>query len=424
MKKRLFTLSVIAGITLTGCGGGGSSSSNSDVNGQFIDSPVKGLHYVSADHNGTTDTKGNYVCTKGQTVSFYAGGIKVGETACSALTTPLTLADNNQSMAANIAYFLQNLDIDGNLDNGIQVPETITAMNIDFRKKEEIDTAFNNLNITPKITPGEAYNNFENYITQKDKPKNTPASTNIENTASSFTNGEVSIPNQPSTSNDNNSETTSPNDEKNISIENPPMPNTNTSETSAETAETNINTTATATASKCTSSISQQGISDTTTFEVEGDGISVNKTEMGDMEMCEISFSAPVILDEVYTKEKLDYKNSTKNEWANGYIEYFYPSGKVHYNLTTSKGNTDCTAYYDVSYLNGIISDGYEIDDYYNFDNNDYLKDKGNCPNWVFEKADDENNDKGTVQATTDMKITSTDGKTYTIKKNENVEIK
>ena len=162
MKKVVVT-SLVAGIMI-GCGSS-SSSSDSTTKGQFVDAPVQGLTYKSASYTGTTDKNGNYQCKNGEAVSFYAGGVKLGETLCSNLTTPNSLAHGYEAVAQNIAYFLQNLDSDENISNGIQIPNDIPTMAVDFTDETSVDTALNNLGISePKITPQEAYQNFKNYM--------------------------------------------------------------------------------------------------------------------------------------------------------------------------------------------------------------------------------------------------------------------
>ncbi len=169
MKKSVAT-SLVA-VIMIGCGSGSSSSDSTTtatpttITGQFVDSPVEGIIYKSSSYSGVTDENGNYQCKNGEAVSFYAGGVKLGEILCSNLTTPNSLAHGYESVAQNIAYFLQNLDSDGNISNGIQLPDDIPTMAVDFTDETSVNTALNNLGISePKITPEKAYQNFKTYM--------------------------------------------------------------------------------------------------------------------------------------------------------------------------------------------------------------------------------------------------------------------
>ena len=177
--KKVVILPLIASIFI-GCGGSssGSSSNSTITTGRFVDAPVEGLTYISKDYNGTTNKNGNYECKQNDTISFYAGKIKIGEAICSKLITPLTLADNNKTIATNITYFIQNLDKDKNLNNGIQIPNNIPELKVDFKDTTEIDDVLNNLGIVPNITPQESFANFKNYLNQYN---NSNSNNNIDN---------------------------------------------------------------------------------------------------------------------------------------------------------------------------------------------------------------------------------------------------
>ena len=347
MKKVILTTSLIAGIII-GCGSSSSSSSNTPIKGQFIDSPVEGLKYISKDFNGTTDKNGYYQCKSKENVTFYAGETKIGTTTCSKLTTPLTVANNNKTVAENIAYFIQNIDKDGNISNGIQILDNIPSMNIDFSNKSDIDTALNNLGITPKITPDEAYNNLKDYLAQMNQ------------------------------NNENN------------------------------TVNVDLNS------YQCVNSNTYNGFKYTQAISVIGGNqyLQLDKTN------CEINVPNPFKVKEIYAKTTLlSYKDLTTGETANGYVEYYYPEGKVHYDGYSSKyGNINCTAYFDTSYLDGYIASGDDIEEYYEFDDKKNLKSKGDCPDWVFEE--DDNNDQITFKQQTDIKI-DTNNTTIEIKKYE-----
>ena len=149
-------LAVTSAVVLVSCGGGSSVAS-----GTFTDAaPVSGLQYTTATQSGTTDSKGTFYYIPGETVSFSVGSITVGQaTAASALnsfslvgmTAPITSLgeDFNANMpelrlfqqAINISSFLQTLDSDADLSNGISIPSQAIALatntNIKFNQKSE-----------------------------------------------------------------------------------------------------------------------------------------------------------------------------------------------------------------------------------------------------------------------------------------------
>lgn len=111
--------------SLIGCG----SSHNSEplLTGIFVDDVVEGLEYRAGDRVGYTDSQGKFYYRVSETVSFYVGGIKIGETSeAKELTTPIDLVDEDNSFVlhptvTNICRFLQTLDEDGDPDNGIRI---------------------------------------------------------------------------------------------------------------------------------------------------------------------------------------------------------------------------------------------------------------------------------------------------------------
>ena len=146
-------IALIAFLSLSaGCITNSSDSGNPDMlvrTGYFLDAPVQGLYYETATLWGFTGANGAFDYQIGEQVSFYVGDILLGRTAGAGEITPFDLAgmsppetnieivrarnriDRNPSatpleIALNIAVFLQSLDEDGNLSNGILIPEIIS----------------------------------------------------------------------------------------------------------------------------------------------------------------------------------------------------------------------------------------------------------------------------------------------------------
>lgn len=155
MKKQLLSL-IITSIALTGCGGGGDSSSNTTApnikTGTFTDSPVKGLFYETKTQSGLTNEAGEFNYIEGETITFKLGASVLGIASAEEVMTPFTISGvkalvkqkeitnaflnqspNSFEKAINIATLLQGLDQDGNHDNGIDLAnahETLTNLSI------------------------------------------------------------------------------------------------------------------------------------------------------------------------------------------------------------------------------------------------------------------------------------------------------
>ncbi len=141
----LVTSTMIVG--LVGCGGGGSGSSSNDgtSTGVFIDSPVNGLHYITATQDGYTNNKGEFKYKAGEQVEFFLNTLSLGKIDASSLITPYTMAgdtdiSNPSKKASNIALLLQNFDADRSNGDMIDVSK--------FKDLGVYDLSYINLNTT------------------------------------------------------------------------------------------------------------------------------------------------------------------------------------------------------------------------------------------------------------------------------------
>lgn len=154
-----FMAGITAAIALSGCGGGGGGGGNqppapqpvSVLTGQFSDSEVSGLRYLTSSRSGTTDAAGRFEYVAGETVEFYLGDLLLGAAQGAATLTPFDLvpeaepftgsrlryvlarADGlpNQypiAQVLNIAIVLQTLDSDNDPDNGIEIVPEMAAL--------------------------------------------------------------------------------------------------------------------------------------------------------------------------------------------------------------------------------------------------------------------------------------------------------
>ncbi len=150
--SRLIATAIMAG-ALVACGGGGSGStsaagSNSTPvetatsTGIFLDSPVGGINYSTASHNGKTNAKGEFLYISGEKVTFSIGSMALPAVTAGATVTPLDIVgttDIDHQMVSNILVLLQSLDEDGDPTNGITIPAGAAA---------QADTAIN-FDVTP-----------------------------------------------------------------------------------------------------------------------------------------------------------------------------------------------------------------------------------------------------------------------------------
>lgn len=139
-------------LLLTACGGGGAGGGGGDT---IIDnSPgfgavrVQGLYYETATRQGFTGPRGEFAFEPGETIEFRVGDTILGSAPAKERMTaadlvpgggvPLsndvlreTLHGTEKSAEAhflNLIIFLQSLDGDVDLDNGIQIPEEVHAL--------------------------------------------------------------------------------------------------------------------------------------------------------------------------------------------------------------------------------------------------------------------------------------------------------
>lgn len=154
MNNTAITLPAVAVLSmmLIGCGGEASKKNATPVTpeqssqrpgltsdlqtGQFVDSPVAGIHYKTETLSGFTDAQGYFNYKPDESVTFSIGNIVLGKGKAGALITPSSLVnthkiDINQlkeqnpsafkAATVNILRLLQTIDKDADPSNGIQI---------------------------------------------------------------------------------------------------------------------------------------------------------------------------------------------------------------------------------------------------------------------------------------------------------------
>jgi hypothetical protein len=110
------------------------------LTGVFVDSPVKGLRWISGSRFGMTDITGAFNYISVATVEFYVGDILIGEALGNSVIIPIDLVadaqDINNTTVINIVRFLMTLDDDNDVSNGIKIIQAISDLalgaSIDF----------------------------------------------------------------------------------------------------------------------------------------------------------------------------------------------------------------------------------------------------------------------------------------------------
>jgi len=137
IKIMLITISAL----ISGCGGSDSCGSklafgaltsinceggNNILKGRFLDSAVEGLEYETPSRVGKTNSNGEFTYLEGELVTFKIYGVPIGSIAGTNLVTPISIAPitGAADFSMNVLRFLQSIDSDNNLGNGVQLPSS------------------------------------------------------------------------------------------------------------------------------------------------------------------------------------------------------------------------------------------------------------------------------------------------------------
>lgn len=144
--------SVLSSAVLTSSLPSSSSSSMRNIlQGQFKDTNVSGLQFVSGSQSGITNATGTFNYEQDEAVVFSVGEVNLGQIRGASVITPLDLAidaDTNSPAIINRVKFLLMLDSDGYVDNGIQISPAVQSA---AKKWAAVD--FTSANFTQDIAP-------------------------------------------------------------------------------------------------------------------------------------------------------------------------------------------------------------------------------------------------------------------------------
>ncbi|NRB39428.1 MAG: hypothetical protein HRU20_13325 [Pseudomonadales bacterium] len=133
--------------------------------GVVIDSIVEGLAYSAepSGKSGITQADGRFDYTQGDTVIFSFGDIQLPafkpENNQSTIVSVYDIANDDEALAQEIGRFLQTLDEDGDVNNGIQLPDanklTSDYSDLSFTDPESLDgslsTMITELALSPRL---------------------------------------------------------------------------------------------------------------------------------------------------------------------------------------------------------------------------------------------------------------------------------
>ncbi|MGF1741874.1 hypothetical protein L4C34_12500 [Vibrio profundum] len=178
MKKRLILAASIS-LALMGCNSdGGSTASQTQTSGSFVDAPIAGMAYTtSSGKSGFTDSEGNYSAPKGDTITFYLGGkengLKIGAASGRDVLTPFE-ATGSYQRAVNLAVILQSLNT-GSSEDIITIPAALK--NITSGSDEAI--ALSKLSLDDKSS-------IHYFLTSVDAPREVQAEEAVKNMNATF----------------------------------------------------------------------------------------------------------------------------------------------------------------------------------------------------------------------------------------------
>lgn len=123
MKRFLsFILGIYIILTFIGCNNDHDSSAVTTLkDGYYLDSAVSGIKYKCGEHEGITDKEGRFKFQDNDSCILSISDILLKEITADSLTDGIKVVEDN----ATIAAFLQTLDKDGNVENGIEITEDI-----------------------------------------------------------------------------------------------------------------------------------------------------------------------------------------------------------------------------------------------------------------------------------------------------------
>ncbi|WIH20387.1 hypothetical protein [Photobacterium damselae] len=139
-SKTLLAVLIPTTLALTGCGGGSSDSNDNGsivpagkIKATFVDKEVAGLKYrCTSGETGLTNASGQFTVAKDTSCTFSVNNLELGTAQVTDLNkkaiTPYDITKNGN--VKNIAALLQTLDSDSNPENGINLSDLDTTVEL------------------------------------------------------------------------------------------------------------------------------------------------------------------------------------------------------------------------------------------------------------------------------------------------------
>ncbi|MCK4704062.1 MAG: thrombospondin type 3 repeat-containing protein [Gammaproteobacteria bacterium] len=184
----LITISFVFMLSACGGSGGGSTNAASDttsdiLTGVFLDSAVEGVRYVSPSNSGVTNSAGEFQYVAGEVIEIYVGNIYLGQVLSASVITPMdlfpTAASINDNRVTNVLRLLQSIDVDGNTNNGIELPANIQNPStstiqyldfslppVEFEQQIIVQQVLQDSNVTSLVSATTAQDHFSNNMAE------------------------------------------------------------------------------------------------------------------------------------------------------------------------------------------------------------------------------------------------------------------
>ena len=136
MKTTAVSAAAALVLAMTGCGGGGDGTpaSSTTGTGYYLDNAVAGVDYVCGNQSGVTGIDGNFTFEVGKDCTFSLANTVLRKVNAANLINNVKIVENN----ITVATFLQSIDDDGDLNNGIQISTDVRKALSDAFKTEGI----------------------------------------------------------------------------------------------------------------------------------------------------------------------------------------------------------------------------------------------------------------------------------------------
>ncbi len=132
--SHFLTISVLS-IVLTGCFGTGDGTPSGPVgksSGKLVFSDVEGVTFKTATQEGFTNSRSEFSCLPGETITFAIGDIgglyDIGSARCAAIITAVQLTGSSSpadTRVARLLSFIYSLDEDQDHGNGVVITEEV-----------------------------------------------------------------------------------------------------------------------------------------------------------------------------------------------------------------------------------------------------------------------------------------------------------